>query len=81
MLLSLAFCAFLKNGKLKYMKICNFFLSLNLKQSISFLQEFSSLCSHSLVKMSEEVCKVEIAQRGMGLRGSFWVRREERVRN
>jgi len=33
------------------------------------------------VEVSEEVCKIEIAQRRMGLRGSLRVRREERVRD
>ena len=29
--------------------------------------------------MSEEICKIEIAQRGMRFRGSLRVRRKERV--
>jgi len=51
-----------------------------LKRQIS-LRRFVALGSHSLVEMSEEVCKVEIAQRRMGLRGSLRVRREKRVRD
>lgn len=36
---------------------------------------------YSLVKMSEEVGEVEVAQRRVGFGGSFRVRREERVRD
>lgn len=36
---------------------------------------------YSLVKMSEEVGEVEVAQRGVGLGGSLRIRREERVRD
>lgn len=62
------------------MSLLSFFFRLKVNES-KFLRESNPFGNHSLVKMSEEVCKIEIAQRGMRLRGSLRIRREERVRD